>query len=144
MTAPAEILSGLGLEELGGRPRLTSPNNPLSRRVQPVTPQFAGQELGVQDIPMPEEDFRDEGYLRTLSPRAAGNIPARFGGDLAQIGRRSPSTIPSSMIDQLMGSTLDPRLARSLDMLRQTQERGGMVSKKEALMKKIRAKYGIR
>lgn len=82
--------------------------------------------------------------LRPLSPRAAGNIPARFGGDLAQIGRRSPSTIPSSMIDQLMGSTLDPRLARSLDMLRQTQERGGMVSKKEALMKKIRAKYGIR
>jgi hypothetical protein len=144
MTAPSEILSGSGLEELGGRPRLTSPNNPLSRRVQPVTPQFAGQELGVQDIPMPEEDFRDEGYLRTLSPRAAGNIPARFGGDLAQIGRRSPSTIPSSMIDQLRGSTLDPRLARSLDMLRQTQERGGMVSKKEALMKKIRAKYGIR
>ena len=144
MTTPAEILSGSGLEELGGRPRLTSPNNPLSRRVQPVTPQFLGQELGLQDIPMPEEDFRDEGYLRTLSPRAAGNIPARFGGDLAQIGRRSPSTIPSSMIDKLMGGALDPRLARSLDMFKQTQERGGMVSKKEALMKKIRAKYGIR
>ena len=144
MTTPAEILSGSGLEELGGRPRLTSPNNPLSRRVQPVTPQFLGQELGLQDIPMPEEDFRDEGYLRQLSPRSAGNIPARFGGDLAQIGRRSPSTIPSSMIDKLMGGALDPRLARSLDMFKQTQERGGMVSKKEALMKKIRAKYGIR
>jgi hypothetical protein len=108
---------------------------PLSSRVARSIP--TGLEDGVRSL-SPIDD------LRPLSPRAAGNIPARFGGDLAQIGRRSPSTIPSSMIDQLMGSTLDPRLARSLDMANQTQERGGMVSKKEALMKKIRAKYGIR
>lgn len=108
---------------------------PLSSRVARSIP--TGLEDGVRSL-SPIDD------LRPLSPRAAGNIPARFGGDLAQIGRRSPSTIPSSMIDQLMGSTLDPRLARSLDMFKQTQERGGMVSKKEALMKKIRAKYGIR
>lgn len=108
---------------------------PLSSRVARSIP--TGLEDGVRSL-SPIDD------LRPLSPRAAGNIPARFGGDLAQIGRRSPSTIPSSMIDQLRGSTLDPRLARSLDMFKQTQERGGMVSKKEALMKKIRAKYGIR
>ena len=132
-----ELIAGAedALALAGGIQEIDNYLRPLSSRVARSIP------TGLEDSVISLSPIDD---LRPLSPRAAGNIPARFGGDLAQIGRRSPSTIPSSMIDQLRGSTLDPRLARSRDMFRQTQERGGMVSKKEALMKKIRAKYGIR
>jgi hypothetical protein len=60
-TATQEILSGSPFEVLGDRPRLTSPNNPISRRVSPPTPRYAGEELGIENIQdTQQEQFQDD------------------------------------------------------------------------------------
>jgi len=85
-------------------------------------------------------DFKDRG--KTDYTGGFEFLPA--DEPIEAIGRRPATTIAMDRPDPLAGSTLDPRLVRALEFFRQNQERGGMVSKKEALMKKIRAKYGIR
>ena len=98
------------MEELGQRPRLTGPNNPLSRRVNVADP---GLRLPIVDIQEDPEDFYDlqeeielENYRRGTNsgqPRAR----RRRGG---------------------------PRV----------QAMGGKNPKMADLMKKVKAKYGIR
>jgi hypothetical protein len=40
---------------------LTSPNNPISRRVSPPTPRYAGEELGIENIQdTQQEQFQDD------------------------------------------------------------------------------------
>lgn len=104
MTAPEQILSGSGLEYLGERPRLTSPNDPLSRRVEIRDPRFAGEELGLQDIPVGEENFpgdtRDFNALMDLLPSLErrgrmmpAGAPLRVGGPRVEnaMGGKTPS-----------------------------------------------------
>lgn len=113
MTAPEEILSGSGLEELGVRPRLTSPNNPLSRRVEIRDPRFLGEELGLQDIPVGEENFpgdtRDFNAFMDLLP------------SLERRGRMMPAGAPLRVggprVENAMGGTT-PSVNKLRDMIK--------------------------
>lgn len=92
-SATEEVLSGSPFAGLGDRPRLTSPNNPISRRVEVLPPRFPGEELGMQEIPSEEEDFqndtRDFNAVTDLLPsleRSGRFMPA--GPSLASAGPR--------------------------------------------------------
>ena len=60
-SATEEVLSGSPIAGLGERPRLTSPNNPISRRAEILPPRFPGEDLGMQEVTdNREEDFQDD------------------------------------------------------------------------------------
>ena len=166
MTAPEEILSGSGLEELGGRPRLTSPNNPLSRRVEIRDPRFAGEELNLQDIPAGEENFpgdtRDFNAAMDLLPsleRRGRMMPA--GAPVATGGPRATQSdeyrvpmfreLPEFPLDMLIRMQQNPpnRADQSAVPLRVGGPRvenamGGKTPSVNKLRDMIKKKYGIR
>jgi len=166
MTAPEEILSGSGLEELGGRPRLTSPNNPLSRRVEIRDPRFAGEELNLQDIPAGEENFpgdtRDFNAAMDLLPsleRRGRMMPA--GAPVATGGPRATQSdeyrvpmfreLPEFPLDMLIRMQQNPpnRADQSAVPFRVGGPRvenamGGKTPSVNKLRDMIKKKYGIR
>jgi len=167
MTAPAEILSGSGLEELGVRPRLTSPNNPLSRRVEIRDPRFAGEELNLQDIPAEEENFpgdtRDFNAAMDLLPsleRRGRMMPA--GAPVATGGPRATQSdeyrvpmfreLPEFPLDMLIRMQQNPpnRADQSFVPLRNQvgprveNAMGGKTPSVNKLRDMIKKKYGIR
>jgi len=167
MTAPEEILSGSGLEELGVRPRLTSPNNPLSRRVEIRDPRFAGEELGLQDIPVGEENFpgdtRDFNAAMDLLPsleRRGRMMPA--GAPVATGGPRATQSdeyrvpmfreLPEFPLDMLIRMQQNPpnRADQSFVPLRNQvgprveNAMGGKTPSVNKLRDMIKKKYGIR
>jgi hypothetical protein len=166
MTAPEEILSGSGLEELGVRPTLTSPNNPLSRGVEIRDPRFPGQELGLQDIPVGEENFpgdtRDFNAAMDLLPsleRRGRMMPA--GAPVATGGPRATQSdeyrvpmfreLPEFPLDMLIRMQQNPpnRADQSAVPLRVGGPRvenamGGKTPSVNKLRDMIKKKYGIR
>jgi len=166
MTAPEEILSGSGLEELGVRPRLTSPNNPLSRRVEIRDPRFAGEELNLQDIPAEEENFpgdtRDFNAAMDLLPsleRRGRMMPS--GAPVATGGPRATQSdeyrvpmfreLPEFPLDMLIRMQQNPpnRADQSAVPLRVGGPRvenamGGKTPSVNKLRDMIKKKYGIR
>lgn len=167
MTAPEEILSGSGLEELGVRPRLTSPNNPLSRRVEIREPRFAGEELNLQDIPAEEENFpgdtRDFSAAMDLLPsleRRGRMMPA--GAPVATGGPRATQSdeyrvpmfreLPEFPLDMLIRMQQNPpnRADQSAVPLRNQvgprveNAMGGKTPSVNKLRDMIKKKYGIR
>ena len=166
MTAPEEILSGSGLEELGVRPRLTSPNNPLSRRVEIRDPRFAGEELNLQDIPAEEENFpgdtRDFNAAMDLLPsleRRGRMMPS--GAPVATGGPRATQSdeyrvpmfreLPEFPLDMLIRMQQNPpnRADQSAVPFRVGGPRvenamGGKTPSVNKLRDMIKKKYGIR
>lgn len=120
-------------EELGQRPALTGPNNPLSRRVDVQDP---GLRLPIEDIPMEAEDLYD--------PQEAGDL-ARYRLDqmlgAGPLARRRARRIFNEQ-NEMARAEQNRRSGGSGIPVR--QQMGGKNPKMDDLMKKVKAKYGIR
>ena len=151
------------MEELGQRPALTGPNNPLSRRVDVQDP---GLRLPVVDIQEDPENFFDpqeEAELLRFRNRGR-SLPGDFDSvqdRLSDFGepRLVPGS-PSQILDNggprglaLSSEQLLADQARRARRSRRRgsrsgipyrQEMGGKNPKMADLMKKVKAKYGIR
>jgi len=120
-------------EELGQRPALTGPNNPLSRRVNVDDP---GLRLPIEDIPMEAEDLYD--------PQEASDL-ARYRLDqmlgAGPLARRRARRIFNEQ-NEMARAEQNRRSGGSGIPVR--QQMGGKNPKMADLMKKVKAKYGIR
>ena len=151
------------MEELGQRPALTTPNNALSRRVNVNDPGLRLPIVDVQEDPENFFDPQEEAELlrfrnrnRAL-PGGFGDVQDRlsdFGEPLLVPGRpsqvldnRAPRGLALSSEQLLADQARRARRSRrrgSRSGIPYRQEMGGKNPKMADLMKKVKAKYGIR
>ena len=153
----------MDFDDLGNRPALTTPNNALSRRVNVNDPGLRLPIVDIQEDPEnffdPQEEaellrFRNRG--RAL-PGGFGDVQDRlsdFGEPLLVPGR--PSQVLDNRAPRGLALSSEQLLADQARRARQSrrrgsrsgipyrQEMGGKNPKMADLMKKVKAKYGIR
>ena len=153
----------LDFDSLGNRPALTTPNNALSRRVNVEDPGLRLPIVDVQEDPENLFDPQEEAELLRFRNRNRA-LPGGFGdvqdrlsdfGEPLRVRGRSAQPLSVNRPDPRLGTVLDPRLPVALGrermsdmdrvkMLRGRMANGGKNPKMADLMKRVKAKYGIR
>ena len=151
------------MEELGQRPALTTPNNALSRRVNVNDPGLRLPIVDVQEDPENFFDPQEEAELLRFRNRNRA-LPGGFGDvqdRLSDFGEPrlvpgAPSQILDSGVPRGLALSSEQLLADQARRARRSrrrgsrsgipyrQEMGGKNPKMADLMKKVKAKYGIR